>query len=184
MFQNLLKKIARELSKLEIPYMIIGGQAVLLYGEPRLTKDIDVTLGVGIEKLKELKILSEKLQFKILVDNPDDFVRKTMVLPLQDIKSGIRIDFIFSFSSYENQAIKKAVEIKFGRISVKFAALEDVIIHKIIAGRSRDIEDVKSIILKNPSYDKNYIINWLREFDRSLNEKFESQFQNVIKELE
>jgi len=25
--------------------MVIGGQAVLLYGEPRLTKDIDITLG-------------------------------------------------------------------------------------------------------------------------------------------
>lgn len=29
--------------------MIIGGQAVLLYGEPRLTKDLDVTLGIGLE---------------------------------------------------------------------------------------------------------------------------------------
>ncbi|GAH87084.1 unnamed protein product, partial [marine sediment metagenome] len=30
--------------------MIIGGQAVLLYGEPRLTRDIDVTLGDDIDK--------------------------------------------------------------------------------------------------------------------------------------
>jgi hypothetical protein len=29
--------------------MIIGGQAVLLYGEPRLTKDIDITLGRGCQ---------------------------------------------------------------------------------------------------------------------------------------
>lgn len=41
MFQNLLKKIARSLEKTSIPYMVIGGQAVLLYGEPRLTKDIN-----------------------------------------------------------------------------------------------------------------------------------------------
>jgi len=29
--------------------MVIGGQAVLLYGEPRLTRDIDITLGIGVE---------------------------------------------------------------------------------------------------------------------------------------
>jgi len=31
--------------------MVMGGQAVLLFGEPRLTPDIDVTLGVGIDRL-------------------------------------------------------------------------------------------------------------------------------------
>ena len=31
--------------------MIIGGQAVLIYGEPRLTRDIDITLGVNIDNL-------------------------------------------------------------------------------------------------------------------------------------
>ncbi|MFN4111315.1 MAG: hypothetical protein ACK4G1_03510, partial [Ignavibacteria bacterium] len=125
MFESLLKKIARQLKKYKLPYMVIGGQAVLLYGEPRLTKDIDITLGVGIEKLKELISLSQNLDLKILVDKPDDFVKRTMVLPLEDEKSGIRIDFIFSFSVYEKLAIERAVEIKFGRTPVKFASLED-----------------------------------------------------------
>jgi hypothetical protein len=34
--------------------MVTGGQAVLLYGEPRLTKDIDVTLGVDTDHLARL----------------------------------------------------------------------------------------------------------------------------------
>ena len=50
MFEELLGKIGRELDSRGIPYMIIGGQAVLLYGEPRLTRDIDVTLGMGEEE--------------------------------------------------------------------------------------------------------------------------------------
>ena len=33
--------------------MIIGGQAVLLYGEPRLTRDIDITLGVNANYQEE-----------------------------------------------------------------------------------------------------------------------------------
>lgn len=44
MFQALLQQIARGLDSRGIPYMLIGGQAVLLYGEPRLTRDVDVTL--------------------------------------------------------------------------------------------------------------------------------------------
>lgn len=183
MFENLLKKIARQLKKYKLPYMVIGGQAVLLYGEPRLTKDIDITLGVGIEKLKELISLSQNLNLKILVDNPDDFVKRTMVLPLEDKKSGIRIDFIFSFSVYANLAIQRAVEIKFGRTPVKFASLEDVVIHKTIAGRNRDIEDVKTILFKNPSFDKNYILYWLREFDKSLKENFEKRFKQLLEDL-
>ena len=44
--------------------MIIGGQAVLLYGEPRLTKDIDITLGIDFDELDRLlKVISE-LKFK------------------------------------------------------------------------------------------------------------------------
>ncbi len=46
MFEELLKKIGLALDENAIPYMVIGGQAVLLYGEPRLTRDIDITLGV------------------------------------------------------------------------------------------------------------------------------------------
>ena len=72
MFQKLLKKIANELSAHNIPYMVIGGQAVLLYGEPRLTKGIDITLGIGIEGLKEVNsIIIQKLNLKILVNRHD-----------------------------------------------------------------------------------------------------------------
>jgi hypothetical protein len=43
MFQELLEALAQELEARAIPYMLIGGQAVLLYGVPRLTEDVDVT---------------------------------------------------------------------------------------------------------------------------------------------
>jgi predicted nucleotidyltransferase len=180
MFKKLLKKIANELNN-NIPYMVIGGQAVLLYGEPRLTKDIDITLGIGIDGLKNINSIIQKLNLKALVN--EGFVQKTMVLLAIDEKTGIRIDFIFSFSLYEKQAIKRAPDIKFGNTIVKFASLEDVVIHKIIAGRARDIEDVKSIILKNSDYDTKYIVRWLEEFDKSLNEKFLKVFQKIVKEI-
>ena len=183
MFNQLLNKIAKELEKHKIPYMVIGGQAVLLYGEPRLTKDIDITLDMGIEGYPEVSKVVENLFFKILVDNPEEFIKKTMVLPTIEEKSGIKIDFIFSFTPYEKQAIGNAIDVKISDKMVKFATLEDVIIHKIIAGRARDIEDIKAILLKNPDYNTKYIYKWLNDFDTSLKENFLKKFKIVEKEL-
>lgn len=183
MFQKLLKKIARELLKQNIPYMVVGGQAVLLYGEPRLTRDIDITLGIGIDGLDSIRNIVETLKLQSLAANVDEFVKETMVFPVMDEKSGIRVDFIFSFSPYEKQAIERAKDIKFGNIGVKFASLEDVVIHKIIAGRARDIEDVKSIFLKNPDYNSGYIEKWLELFDKSLGENFRKRFKLLVEKL-
>jgi hypothetical protein len=69
-----------------------------------------------------------------------------------------------------------------GRTTIRFASLEDLVIHKLIAGRARDIEDVKSILAKNPKYDSNEIAKWLREFDRSLEENFLKTFRKIEKE--
>ncbi len=183
MFQRLLKKVSLQLKKDSIPYMVIGGQAVLLYGEPRLTKDIDITLGVGVRELNKLKETISSLGLKILVERDEEFVERNMVLPTLDEKSGIRVDFIFSFSPYERQAIERAKDIKLGRSLVRFASLEDVVIHKVIAGRARDLEDIKSILLKNQKYDSDYIEKWLKEFDKSLTEQFLKIFREIKEKI-
>jgi hypothetical protein len=164
--------------------MVIGGQAVLLYGEPRLTRDIDITLGLGVRELNKLKETISSLSLKILVERDEEFVERNMVLPTLDEKSGIRVDFIFSFSPFEKQAIERAKDIKLGRSLVRFASLEDVVIHKVIAGRARDLEDIKSILLKNQKYDSDYIEKWLKEFDQSLNEQFLKNFREIKEKID
>lgn len=180
MFEKLLAKISRGLNSLKISYMVIGGQAVLVYGEPRLTKDIDITLGVGVDHLDNILNLVKRLGFDILVDDVQGFVKKTMTLPVVDKESGIRLDLIFSFSDYERQAIANAKKIKIGGAAVSFASLEDVVIHKIIAGRPRDLEDVKSVLLKSRNYDSKYILRWLKKFDKSLGSKFTKSFKTLV----
>ena len=49
MFKEIIIRIAKAFNENNIPYIIIGGQAVLLYGEPRLTRDIDIILGLSID---------------------------------------------------------------------------------------------------------------------------------------
>jgi hypothetical protein len=176
MFQQLLETIAKSLDKADIPYMVIGGQAVLLYGEPRLTKDIDVTLGIGLERVSDVLNLISELGWEVLVDSPEQFVKKTMVLPCREPVSGIRVDLIFSFSLFERQAIERARLVPMGKTAVRFASIEDLIIHKIIAGRPRDLEDVKILINKSPGLDAHYIQSWLARFEESLSQPYVHQF--------
>ena len=183
MFQRILSRLARELKKASIPYMVIGGQAVLLYGEPRLTRDIDVTLGIGVDELARIKRILPAMRLKVLVKKDQEFVKRTMVLPAIDRESDIRVDFIFSFSPYGRQAIERARDVKIGRTIVTFASLEDVVIHKVISGRPRDLEDIRSILVKNPKYDSDYISGWLKEFDQSLNQNFLGTFRKMHGEI-
>jgi predicted nucleotidyltransferase len=86
---------------------------------------------------------------------------------------------VFSFSDYEKRAIARAASVEIKGTLVRFATLEDVVVHKVVAGRPRDLEDVKSIILKNPGYDRAYVERWLQEFDRSLGESHLSVFRGL-----
>lgn len=167
MIEKLIKKIAQHLDEDKVPYMIIGGQAVLLYGTPRLTRDIDITLGIDTDKFPLIEGICRKLGLKVLPENPEDFTRETKVLPAEELKLRIRVDFIFSFTPYEAQAIKRTKEVVMNGYPVKFASCEDVIIHKMFAGRAVDEEDVKNILIKNKkSIDLEYIRRWLSEFSK------------------
>jgi len=184
MFEKILSQIGVSLSKHNLPYMVVGGQAVLLYGEPRLTRDIDITLGVDVDHLGEVLAVVQELNLKPLPQEIESFVRETMVLPTLDEHTGIRVDFIFSYTPYETEAIKRAKKVKIMGQEVNLASPEDLIIHKIFAGRPRDIEDVRTVLLKNPDVDKQYIRGWLKEFDESSEKKeFLKAFEGILKEL-
>lgn len=65
MFERLLEKLGQVLEEHSIPYMVIGGQAVLLYAEPRLTRDIDITLGLPVAQLQTLLQVIAVLGLKV-----------------------------------------------------------------------------------------------------------------------
>jgi predicted nucleotidyltransferase len=164
--EKLIRRIAQRLDKDKIPYMVIGGQAVLVYGRPRLTRDIDITLGIDADEFALIEKTCKRLKLNILPENPADFAKKTRALPAEDTKLRIRVDFIFSFTIYEKRALKQAREVLIDNYPVKFASCEDVIIHKMVAGRAVDEEDVKSILIKNrKSLNLKYVKKWLSQFN-------------------
>jgi hypothetical protein len=91
-----------------------------------------------------------------------------MVLPCRDPDTGIRVDFILSFSPYERDAIGRAVLVPLGEASVRFATADDLVIHKILAGRARDLDDARAILLKNPNIDVAEVRRVLQDFQEGL----------------
>ena len=183
MFERLLERLALAFDGIGLPYMIIGGQAVLLYGEPRLTKDIDLTIGADLSRLPEILRLVQSIELKPLVD-PETFTRQTMVLPCADPGSGIRVDVIFSFTPYEHQALARVQVVKMGKAEVRFASLEDLLVHKVIAGRPRDLEDVRTLLVKNPRADLAYVRRWLSEFSATVGEPLLTRFNQIAEAIQ
>jgi hypothetical protein len=64
---------------------------------------------------------------------------------------------------------------------VAFASVEDLIIHKIFAGRPRDLEDVRSVLLRNPDVEIGHIRKWLGEFDEAVEGgSFTNTFDEIL----
>jgi predicted nucleotidyltransferase len=139
-----LNELASILKNENVPYMIIGGLANAIWGHPRATLDIDVTIWVIDDQIKKIISVLEK-KYVFLVEKPNDFISKTRVLPIKNDEN-LRIDVIFGALPYEKDALDRAVEMKIGDSSIKFCTAEDLILLKIISERPKDLEDVRGIL--------------------------------------
>jgi hypothetical protein len=158
--------------------MVIGGQAVLVHGLTRLTQDIDVTLGVSIDELNRVRRVLGEIGLEPLVD-PETFARETFVIPCQHAASALRVDMILSNSPYEREAIARAQPTRFAGVDVRVASAEDLVIHKLIAGRPRDLEDARGVLLKNPSLDRSLVRRWLAEWAAVIEQPLLERFDGV-----
>ena len=164
-FELLIAQLASALRAKQLRFMLIGGQAVLLHGEPRLTQDIDITLAATPDRLDDLLALCDRLDMRPLPENVERFVHETFVLPVAAADTSMRVDFIFSSTPYEAQAIERAVIVTLHDTPVPFASAEDLILHKLFAGRPRDIEDAAGVVRrKGTELDWEYMQRWAREF--------------------
>jgi hypothetical protein len=163
--ERLLAALTTELGRHQLPFMLIGGQAVLLHGSPRLTEDIDITLGAGPDALPVLMLACTAIGLEPLPIRVEEFVLETFVLPVRHEATRLRVDFIFSSTPYERQAIARAQHVSISGALVPFAAPEDLIRHKLFAGRPRDLEDVRGVVRrKGHALDWSYVDHWAREF--------------------
>lgn len=179
MFDRLLRDLAQALDGTRIPYMVIGGQAVLAYGEYRFTRDIDITLGVDTDQLPAVLSMVKQVGLSPLVE-PETFVPDHLILPCIENESGIRVDLIFSFSGFERAAIARGIDVL--GVVVCYASPEDLIIQKIVAGRPQDVLDVENVLLKNPDVDADSVLHWLEQMEAAVEAPLVETFRKLYEE--
>src|SRR5436309_1210397 len=137
-----LVKLSSWLRENEIRHMVICGFAVASWGEPRVTRDLDVTVSVPPDKFAQT-IDRICARFPSLSGDPLKFVTETRVLPI--IVDATPVDLIFAALPYEEDAIARARPIHLKDGIVPVCSPEDLILHKIVSQRPRDHEDIEGV---------------------------------------
>jgi predicted nucleotidyltransferase len=154
-----------------VPYVIIGGLAVQHWGEPRTTRDVDLTVQIPPNELEPFA--REVIEtFPARVDDAVSFAVQSRVL-LVSTPAGVPIDLSFGLPGYEEQVMARAVEVSWlDRPPVRVISAEDLIVHKLVAGRPRDIEDVRGILARRfDSLRLEVIRTWLETLGALLPER-------------
>jgi hypothetical protein len=143
-------------------FCIIGGLSLLRWGEPRFTRDVDVTLlaGFGQEDGYIQTLLGE---YRSRIGDAREFAQRNRVL-LLEASNGVPLDIALGGLPYEAQAVERSTEFEFEPgCLLRTCSAEDLIVQKLFAFRPRDVLDVEGIVVRmRGRLDWNYIEIQLR----------------------
>jgi len=144
---------------LEWRFCFIGGLPVQHWGEPRLTRDVDVTIltGFGAEQDFVSAILKS---YQPRRPDAEAFALRHRVL-LAQASSGIALDITMAALPFEEQMIKRATDVEFTPgLKLRICSAEDLIVLKCFASRPQDWQDVASILVRQgiDSLDWDYVL--------------------------
>jgi len=125
-------------------WYVFGAQAVIAYGVPRLSADVDVTLALAPDEPERFARDMEAEGFGLRVDDPD-FVRRTRVMPFVHHATGLPLDVVLAGSGLEDEFLDRARPIDVGGATVPLIDPTDLIIAKVLAGRPKDLDDARNL---------------------------------------
>ncbi len=164
-----LKQLVSFLEEAKVEYAVLGGIAVCVYSEPRMTQDIDLNIILNMDDLTEFLSQAEKYGFRPALSNINKFVKETGVIPMKFFKNEVmgKFDFIVAQNPIEFAGIKRARFKRILDVKVKIVAAEDLLLHKLLSDRLRDREDARGIILRQgKKLDSEYIAAWLKKIEK------------------
>lgn len=128
-------------------FCIIGGLAVQRWGEPRFTRDVDLTLltGFGNEPAFVDELL---LGFRPRLADARDFALRNRVVLLLSAE-GVPIDLALGAMPFEEAAVRRATSYRVAPgAELATCGAEDLVVFKAFAGRPKDWLDIEGIVTR------------------------------------
>jgi hypothetical protein len=180
-----LRHVWLTLEPLQLPMAVMGGIALATWKSVRATRDVDLLLGIRqhdpgelLAKLRAAEIrpkreppittLGQLSVIQLLYEPPETFV-------------DLQIDLFLARSGYHLQALERRVFAQLPDLDVEVAVLacEDLILHKLLAGRIIDRADAAALLRANrESLDLDYVARWTHAL--KLTEEFTEAWKDAL----
>jgi predicted nucleotidyltransferase len=167
--QTTLADVVSFLQVKNIPYALIGGLAVSLRGETRVTADVDIVIAADVERGLSLIGELEGSNFRPLFTDVAEVVAKAFLLPLRHRDTNVKVDIAIGLSGFERQIVERAELLDLAGTRVAVATAEDLLIMKVLAGRPRDEQDLRGLVIAQGSrLDWDYCLRLATELGSAL----------------
>jgi predicted nucleotidyltransferase len=160
-----MSKVAEILTNNKIPFCLIGGYAVSVWGAVRSTLDIDLLILVDKAQQAALIDLLNQEQYKAALRKADFFD------PLGDILNSnihdIPVQLICSKYQWEEDMINRAVMVRVSDgLEIPVISVEDLIIMKLRGGSIIDLHDVNNIVhIRRAEIDIGYLAKMIEKLN-------------------
>jgi hypothetical protein len=138
------RELLRLLNEFQVEYLIVGGFAVMKYGEPRYTKDLDIWVHNSLQN--SVRVVEALAKFGAPLEH-DGITAQTFTGAQVVYQIGIapvRIDILTEITGIEfARAWPKRVGSSFFGVPVHFISLDDLMANKRALGRDSDLRDMK-----------------------------------------
>jgi len=155
------KEVSEFMSERGWKFCIIGGVAVMRWGEPRTTQDVDITLltGFGGEEQYVDTLLAG---FASRGENPRDHALLHRVL-LLSASNGVAVDLALAGFPFEEEVLRRASAFEFDKgCRLMTCSAEDLLVAKAFANRSKDWLDIENILIRQRgNLDISYVMRQL-----------------------
>ena len=129
-----------------VKYLIVGGFAVMIYSEPRYTKDLDIWVEPTPDNAERVFRALHQFGAPLAGLSPKDFEEEgfyQMGRPPGRIDVMMSIDGIDFATAWENRTSND-----FRGVPVQYIGKDELIVNKKLAGRYQDLADIENMLLK------------------------------------
>jgi len=139
-----------------IKHVVVGGVAVTVVGEPRFTADLDAIIFVELPALERLLRSAEHAGFDVDVEAELATARGGGSVRIS--RGRFHLDLIVRSLFIEDLAYDHGKTRRVFDRMVRFPSPEDLLVLKIVAGRSRDLVDAEGIVRRHgDKLDRRYV---------------------------